>query len=144
MRKHVDAVHGGCEEGVKFEMKVTDIFKNDPTGRQVMEGVKMRETKADYLMNSKDEFHQPGEIIPVIEGPRWTNRNKRSNNDNRHYNNNNSQDNNSQEQGTKSSQNSQGVEGVLTRSRKKEVTRAANVTTGVTTRARARSNNMVV
>ena len=68
MRKHVDAVHDGVEEGIEFEMKVTEIFKNDPQGRQVMEGVKMREINVDNLMNSKDEFQQPGEIIPTLEG----------------------------------------------------------------------------
>ena len=30
LRKHVEAVHNGNEEGVEFEMKATDTFKNDP------------------------------------------------------------------------------------------------------------------
>ena len=68
LRKHVEAVHGGNEEGIEFEMMVTDRFKNDPTGRQIMEGVKMRELVADNIMNSKDEFNQPGEIVPTLEG----------------------------------------------------------------------------
>ena len=36
LRKHVNEVHGGNDEGVEFEMEVTDVFKNDPQGRQVM------------------------------------------------------------------------------------------------------------
>ena len=33
-----------------------------------MEGVKIWELKVDQFMNSKDEFHQSGEIIPTLEG----------------------------------------------------------------------------
>ena len=43
-------------------MKVTEVFKNDPLGRQCMEGVKIREMTADYIMNSKDEFRQETNI----------------------------------------------------------------------------------
>ena len=33
---------------------------------QVMEGVKVQELKVDHIMHSKDEFHQPDEIIPTL------------------------------------------------------------------------------
>ena len=35
-----------------------------------MEGAKIRESNADHIMNSKEEFHQPGEIVPVFQGAR--------------------------------------------------------------------------
>ena len=112
-------------------MKVTDVFKNDPLGRQVMEGVKIREMKADHILNSKDEFHQPGEIIPVLEGARRNNRN-----DNNRNNNNSPRDN---------SQDSNNSQGVKTRSQTKKVTTAVAVTTGgVRTRARARRENSII
>ena len=79
-RKHIEEVHGGVEEGVEFDMKITHRFKNDPTGRQVMEGVAMRELVADHILNSKDEFCQPGEIIPVIPGREWRGNNGANNN----------------------------------------------------------------
>ena len=79
LRKHIDSVHEGVETGVTFDMKIVRRFKNDPTGRQVMEGVKMRETVVDNLMNSKDEFCQPGELIPEIPA-RDFGKNRRVNN----------------------------------------------------------------
>ena len=82
LRKHVNEVHGGNEDGVEFEMKVTHVFKNDPTGRQVMEGIGIRELvgKVDHILNSMYEFHQPGELIPVLEGARRSNRKHTDNN----------------------------------------------------------------
>ena len=60
----MDEVHEGKNTDIEFGMKVLEVFKNDPLARQVMEGVKLREIKADNILNSKEEFHQPGEIIP--------------------------------------------------------------------------------
>ena len=68
MGKHVDEVHEGEKRDIHFGMKVLEIFKNDPLARQVMEGVKLKEIRADHILNSKDEFHQPGEIIPEWQG----------------------------------------------------------------------------
>ena len=59
MRKHVDSVHGGDKTGIEFDMKITDIFKNDPLGRQIMEGIRIRLLKCHHSLNSKDEFRQP-------------------------------------------------------------------------------------
>ena len=135
-RKHADAVHDGCQEGVEFEMRVTHIFKNDPTGRQVMEGVGLRELVADHILNSRDEFHQPGELIPVLEGARRNNR--RSNNIVNNNNSNNSDN-------IDNSDNSQVVS--QTNGNLRKVTTAvvvAGSTGGVTTRARARRENLVV
>ena len=106
LRKHVNEVHGGNEDGVEFEMKVTHVFKNDPTGRQVMEGIGIRELvgKVDHILNSMYEFHQPGELIPVLEGARRSNR---KHNDNNNYNNNSQSDNSSNRQNGNNSSNSQ-------------------------------------
>ena len=68
LRKHADSVNGGVEAGVEFEMKVTDVFKNDPLGRQCMEGVRIREAQCDHCLNSKEEFRQPGELIAELPG----------------------------------------------------------------------------
>ena len=68
LRKHVDSVHDGMSAGVEFEMKVTDIFKDDPLGRQCMEGVRIRETQCDHCLNSKEEFRQPGELVAELPG----------------------------------------------------------------------------
>ena len=80
LRRHVEDVHEGREEGIEFDMKVTDVFKYDATGRQVMEGAKIRESNADHVMNSMLEFHQPGEIVAVFQGARRTFSNNNNNN----------------------------------------------------------------
>ena len=68
MLKHVNSVHGGNKDGIEFEMKITDVFKDDPLGRQCMEGIKIRETICDHSLNSKEEFRQPGELIAELPG----------------------------------------------------------------------------
>ena len=152
LRKHVNAVHGGNEESVEFEMKVIKIFKNDPTGRQVMEGIAIRELEADHILNSKDEFHQPGELIPVLEGARRSNR--RQNNNNNYNNSHNDNSSNSQNDNSSNSQNdnssnsqndnSNNSQGVRTRSQRKVTAVVTTGGGGVTTRARARRENIVV
>ena len=143
LRKHVEAVHGGNEEGIEFVMKPTDVFKNDPQGRQIMEGVKMREMEVDNVMNSRDEFHQPGEIIPVLEGA-----GRRNGNNSHNHLNNNSQAYNSYNSNRSSQEkenpgdNSQGArENKVTRSTRSDRVKSGG---GVTTRARARRENLVV
>ena len=125
-------------------MKVIKIFKNDPTGRQVMEGIAIRELEADHILNSKDEFHQPGELIPVLEGARRSNR--RQNNNNNYNNSHNDNSSNSQNDNSSNSQNdnSNNSQGVRTRSQRKKVTAVPTGGGGVTTRARARRENIVV
>ena len=44
-------------EKVEFSMKVIGSF-NSSMARQVNEGVRIKRSKADCLMNSKSEFHQ--------------------------------------------------------------------------------------
>ena len=143
---------GAMKREISFEMKVVHVSKNDPTGRQVMEGVEIRELEADNILNSRDEFHQPGEWIPVLEGARRNNRKQYGNNNSQGDKDNNSQDdnsnnnsNNSQNDNSINSQNDNS-QGVRTRRQRKKVTTAAvEVTTGgVTTRARERRDNFVV
>ena len=47
--------HGG--EKVEFSMKVLQSFQS-AMARQVNEGVRIKRSKADCMMNSKSEFHQ--------------------------------------------------------------------------------------
>ena len=153
LRRHVESVHNGNEEGVEFEMVVTDIFKNDPMGRQIMEGIKMREMKVDNIMNSKDEFHQPGEIIPTLEGVGRRLHNSHNSQNNNSQNNNSQKNNNSRNSPSDDNEesnviidNSQGGRG----KKKKKVTIGGSSTSseqssgGVTTRARARRENLIV
>ena len=70
MLKHVNSVHGGNKDGIEFEMKITDVFKDDPLGRQCMEGIKIRETICDHSLNSKEEFRQPGELVAELPSRR--------------------------------------------------------------------------
>ena len=53
--KHCQLEHGG--EKVEFSMKVLGSFQSS-MARQVNEGVRIKTSKADCLMNSKSEFHQ--------------------------------------------------------------------------------------
>ena len=65
-----------CQRMRKGEKRV---FRDDTLGRQLMEGIGIREIVADHILNSKEEFCQPGEIIPVIPGREWR-RNSGANN----------------------------------------------------------------
>ena len=51
---------------VNFSMKVLGSFQS-AMARQVNEGVKIKRSKADCLMNSKSEFHQHPvvRVVPV-------------------------------------------------------------------------------
>ena len=146
----MDAVHDGVEEGIEFEMKVTEIFKNDAGGRQIMEGAKIRELKVDNIMNSKEEFQQPGEIIPTLEGAGI--RHNRNNNSNRNNaNNRNNSNSQNSEIEVNSSQDIANVgsssQGDMRRRKtNKKVTVEVGGTQqeGVTTRSRARRENIVV
>ena len=53
--KHCQLEHNG--EKVEFSMKVLGSFQST-MARQVNEGVRIKRSKADCLMNSKSEFHQ--------------------------------------------------------------------------------------
>ena len=53
--KHCLAEHDG--EHVDFSMEVLQSFQSS-MARQVNEGVRIKRSKADCLMNSKSEFHQ--------------------------------------------------------------------------------------
>ena len=147
LRRHVDEVHEGKEQGIEFDMKVTEVFKKDPLGRQVMEGVKIRENKADHIMNSKEEFHQPGEIVPVLQGAhRKMNKNNGysgnsgntgNSGNSANYNNNNNNSNDTRDGGERERSTTDG--GCVA---------GEKVTTGrgggVLTRAKARRQNIVV
>ena len=62
MRKHAEDIHDNSND-LEFEMEVMETFRYDALGRQVCEGVMLREEVAEHIMNSKEEFRQPGEII---------------------------------------------------------------------------------
>ena len=140
MWRHIDEVHGGDKEGIEFDMTVTDIFKDDPLGRQCMEGVKMRETACDYVLNSKEEFRQPGELVAELPARKQQQQHQQ------------------QQQQVQSGRGSEG-EGTSggggdssggggpaanTRSRQQAVSRVVQETGGVSTRSRTRRENQVV
>ena len=112
----------------------------------------MGEMNVDNVMNSKEEFQQPKEIIPTLEGAgRRLNRNNNNNRDNAN-NRNNSNNSNSQnnEIYVNSSQDIANVvsssQGGTRRRNTKKVTVEVGGTqhAGVTTRSRARRENIVV
>ena len=111
----------------------------------------MREMKVDHIMNSAIEFHQPGEIIPTLEGAgrRLAVHNSQNNNSQRNNNSCNrpSDDNeNLNENHNVVIDNSQSGRA----KKKKKVTNGGRSTNseqsveGVTTRARARRENLIV
>ena len=59
--RHQLEVHNG--ENVEFEMKVVKSFLNDPTARQIGEGLYIREMDPDKKINSKQEWNQPEDIF---------------------------------------------------------------------------------
>ena len=54
---HCNTVHDGRR--VNFRMDVTRTFHNDPTKRQIMEGLEIENTPKNRLMNSKSEWNTP-------------------------------------------------------------------------------------
>ncbi len=59
--KHAREVHE--RDHMEMKMEVIKKFQNTALARQVFEGILIREQKVDYLLNSKEEFHQPAEIV---------------------------------------------------------------------------------
>ena len=55
--KHCMASHGGIEQ--QFEMKINDRSRNDPTKRQILEAVRIRNNPVENLMNGKSEWNSP-------------------------------------------------------------------------------------
>ena len=62
MLKHELEVHGG--EKVDWRLDVVGTYRKNPLGRQVFEGVKIRNCHAHFRLNSRAEFVQPGEVTP--------------------------------------------------------------------------------
>ena len=65
LRKHELKKHGG--QHVEFEMKVLSSFQHDPLARQCAEAVWINKIEPDKRINSKTEYHQPGDIEAVFE-----------------------------------------------------------------------------
>ena len=63
--KHEWENHEGKPIGVK--MKIVKSYRGDPTARQAAEGVMIRKTPEDLLMNSKSEFVQPCTVKEKFE-----------------------------------------------------------------------------
>ena len=49
-------------------MDVVGTFRRNALGRQVFEGVKIRNCSAHFKLNSKEEFVQPREVTPEYNG----------------------------------------------------------------------------
>ena len=146
MWRHINEVHDGDKEGIEFDMTVTDIFKDDPLGRQCMEGVRIRETACDYVLNSKEEFRQPGELVAELPARKQRQQQRQQ------------QQQQQQQQQVQSGREREG-EGTSggggdssggggpaanTRSRQRAVSRVVEETGGVSTRSRTRRENRVV
>ena len=53
--KHCDNVHGSHIQ--EFNMKVLDRSRNDPTKRQILEAVRLRQVPEERTMNSRSEWN---------------------------------------------------------------------------------------
>ena len=65
--RHIQNEHKGEPDDVKFEMKTTGRFKS-AMNRQIDEGVRIQNKKAEFLLNSKSEFYGPAVKRTVLEG----------------------------------------------------------------------------
>ena len=63
LRKHEVNVHGG--DRMEWDLDVLGTFRKNALGRQVFEGVRIRNCPAYFKLNSKEEFVQPGEVTPT-------------------------------------------------------------------------------
>ena len=52
--------HGGKKGD--FEMKIIQTCPGDPLGRQSLEGLLIRESDPENLINNKEEWNQPGDV----------------------------------------------------------------------------------
>ena len=52
-------------EPIEFKMKIMKSFQKDPLGRQVAEGIKIREMDEEEQINNKKEWTQPMEVIAI-------------------------------------------------------------------------------
>ena len=68
--KHAAAGHNGRMD-VKYKMRVLQSFR-DPLTRQVNEAVRIQQSNADILLNSKSEWFGPATVRLVAEGGGWS------------------------------------------------------------------------
>ena len=62
MQRHADEKHNEHDANTKYRMKVTGLYKNDPTLRQVTESVRIRNSDNKHLINNKTEWNSGGLI----------------------------------------------------------------------------------
>ena len=68
MYRHSKDKHKDFEGKTKFTMKITGIYRNDPTLRQVSEGTKIKNTDNKFIINNKTEWNSGGIInINIIK-----------------------------------------------------------------------------
>ena len=58
MLKHNLNDHENETNEVTYEMKMTGVFRK-PLGRIINEGLRIKQTKPDELLNSKNEYYGP-------------------------------------------------------------------------------------
>ena len=84
IHQHIINEHGGNTE-VKFKMTIIKSYQNDPLGRQLREAGKIRKMDPDKSMNSREEYHQPGDVrVNYVKNVREYKNKNDDKNDNKH------------------------------------------------------------
>ena len=66
MYRHSKDKHKEFKGKTKFNMKITGIYRNDPTLRQVTEGTKIQNSNQNHLINNKTEWNSGGIVSMSI------------------------------------------------------------------------------
>ena len=65
MHRHASEKDNNSYREIKYKMKVTGLFRNDPTLRQVTEGIKIKNCDSKHIINNKTECNS-GNIFDMV------------------------------------------------------------------------------
>ena len=65
MHRHVNEKHSNSNREIKYKMKITGLFRNDPTLRQVTESIKIKNCDSKHVINNKTEWNS-GNIFDMV------------------------------------------------------------------------------
>ena len=65
MHRHANEKHCNSDREIKYKMKITGLFRNDPTLRQVTESIKIKNCDSKHVINNKTEWNS-GNIFDMV------------------------------------------------------------------------------
>ena len=65
MYRHANEKHSNSDREIKYKMKITGLFRNDPTLRQVTESIKIKNCDSKHVINNKTEWNS-GNIFDMV------------------------------------------------------------------------------